>query len=216
MMTKLLLCSACLLFLSLPLHGEGVLDDVQRILNGQLDVRGMNAETRTRYIEAVRKLAESGDRNAKRQAQTALINLGDTETIEAVMREFSSASGVSRKNAFRSLRHGCRNAGMLPRLAERLFLEEGTNMEVVNAEFYLPRQSVVAAETMREIIIRSSTFPSNVTAWAESLDTKDSKATRSSMRLWWSQNASLVQEELYAATRPPIQEDEHSGTQDTP
>lgn len=175
---------------------------LQRILDGTVDLTTLPDETRSRSIGELRGLAQSGETKIRQQATTALLNLNDTQTVHQVLQELGGSSARKRKVASQILAQGCRNPDILPALADVLFTDEEPGMELVQGEYLLPRRSTVAADAIRQIIASSPSFPPATREWAQTLARTKPDALRKTLRTWWHNNAAHIHARTYDRAAP--------------
>lgn len=139
---------------------------------------------------------------ARWDIQICLVNMGDTNTIEQLMAEYSTYIGA-RRYLGEELARSCSQPLVIPTLAQHLQIEEPSLPGFTGGDARLPRLSVDVARIIRGIILKSSVFNADVKAWAESLSERDRDLLRESMRLWWKENGERIKQKDYEAVTPP-------------
>lgn len=191
----MLLCA--ILLLPISLAAEQIDSQIQQILAGSMAPELVPAKDRDMVAEKLRLYADSQDVEVRRQATTALLNVNDTQTILRVVRDISSSSPPDRKVAVQALTHGCRNPEVINYLEDPLNISEDSGVELIQGEFLLPRQSVVASHAICRIIASSAAFPVATRDWAFNLNDVPPDELREIMRTWWEINAQYMKAKAY-------------------
>ena len=185
--------------------------DIQAVLAGKIDPATLNPEQRPQCEAELRALAASENEGIRRRASTVLLNLGDTQTVHALLQAIDSRHAHVRDDAER-ISLACRNPDVIPSFVDLLLLNEEPGVVVLDSEFIRPPRSVTAAGIIRQIVISSPQFPPGTRDWARSLNGNNSGAFREAMRRWWAENRQFIEKGEYAKVAPPPVEKEGAGS----
>lgn len=200
-MKSLMLLCAILLF-PISLVAEEIDLEIQHILFGSTPPELVPEKDRDMIIQRLHVFENSQENKIRRQATIALLNINDAPTIQRVIRDIGSSTPSARKVAAQALTQGCRNPEVISLLETSLFVSEEPDMELIQGEFLLPRQSVIASHAICRIIAESAAIPVATRDWARDLDDLPPDELREIIRTWWKENVSNIKAKNYDRVSP--------------
>ena len=99
------------------------------------------------------------------------------------------------------LLHGSANADIIALIGEDLNRSEPPTY-IGDGELLVPTLPEGSAAIIRELILTSGVFSTDMQSWANSLPTRGERM-RQPLKAWWNQNKTLLQAKRYSEVQPP-------------
>lgn len=138
------------------------------------------------------------------RARILLVDIGDAETIDIILKEYRGENSWSRTNALAVMK-GSSQPKIIAAIGDDLNREESVKTKVYD-DVGMEPQSVEAMQTIKAIIFNSSAFSDDVRHWATELKRHGyvrKEEQRNSLRVWWAENKDLLKAERYGEVKPP-------------
>jgi uncharacterized protein YjiS (DUF1127 family) len=155
-------------------------------------------------IAKIRRLAKAGNLRSRR----ALLQIGDLEITDLCLERLRAKHWFDSLDAAEAL-GASGQLGLIALLGSDLNTEESaqpTTLHSGEENFSIRPVSILATQVMRWLIVNSTEFRPEVKEWATHLEKptdRNLENARAIMRIWWSQNESLLRTKQYAQVQPP-------------
>lgn len=190
--------------------GNAAKPDAESLLasRARTNVTTWGEADRSAVLDEIRASANSGNHALRLKALTTLVNMGDTNAINDLIRDFDEAKPTERVRFQRELERHCTQASLIPDLVADLERDEDSKLQLVGHEFFVEPRSVVAARIIRSVMLKSDEVSESTKAWATRIDASNAQALRTEIRRWCRQNRAHILAHEFGKVLPPTVEPE--------
>jgi len=174
----------------------------------EMDVKSMTEDERRDFIAEFRKHLSSKHPRYSEGAKSALLRLGDEQTIAEVMADVRSGDRKKIDEGWSALQY-VNNPVLIPHLMELLDLPEAATLILLDNPsvptdmgHFQPTRPFWASERIREMLWRCLEFSPETKQWAQNLWRQTGDPLRDVLRQWWEQNKEAFARKDYAAVKP--------------
>ena len=139
-------------------------------------------------VDEIKTIVSSGNEALRLKALTTLANMGDSNAVHNLVRDYDKASPTQKVRFQRELERFCRQPSLILYLIPDLDRDEDSTLQFVDNEFFVEPRSVVAARIIRSVLLKSEQIPENTKMWASRIDVADAQTLRTAIRHWCNHN----------------------------